>query len=145
MHQTVKWGHAILGLTFICAVILAVFAESQRHALLVDRETAADATVEPVQRAKPALRVEPVQRVPAVEPAQRVKPSEPVQRAQGVGPAIKIGDNIRFAVRGRVDLSGEFEIDELGTLTLPLIGAVPAVGMTITEAKSTIIDKLVPD
>ena len=145
MRKAAKQGKTILGLAFIGAVILALMAETRKAALLAVRETTADAAVESVQSAEPVLRAEPVQRVPAVEPAQRVKPSEPVERAQGVGPAIKIGDKIRFAVQGYVDLSGEFEIDELGMLTLPLIGAVPAVGMTITEAKSTIIDKLMPD
>lgn len=49
-----------------------------------------------------------------------------------------IGDRIRVTVFGEEALSGEFEIDGGGAVTLPLIGAVPAEGQTLADLQDTL-------
>jgi polysaccharide export outer membrane protein len=55
------------------------------------------------------------------------------------------GDQLRMIVFGHDDLSGEFEIDGVGLVSLPLIGKIRAGGKTIAEAESAIIEALKPD
>ncbi|RYG61984.1 MAG: polysaccharide export protein [Alphaproteobacteria bacterium] len=43
------------------------------------------------------------------------------------------GDKIRMTVFGEEDLSGEFEIDNTGSLSLPLVGEISARGLTQRE------------
>ncbi|NVJ98822.1 MAG: polysaccharide export protein [Alphaproteobacteria bacterium] len=52
------------------------------------------------------------------------------------------GDQIRVTVYGEEDLSGEFEIDGSGLVSLPLIGAVNVGGVDIDRAETLIIEKL---
>lgn len=56
-----------------------------------------------------------------------------------------IGDKIRVTVYGHEDLSGEFEIDATGRVSLPLIGDVTAAGSTTTELEGVIVNILRPD
>ncbi|ALA19981.1 MULTISPECIES: polysaccharide biosynthesis/export family protein [Chelatococcus] len=49
-----------------------------------------------------------------------------------------IGDRIRVTVFGEEALSGEFEIDGGGAVTLPLIGAVPAEDQTLADLQDTL-------
>ena len=56
-----------------------------------------------------------------------------------------IGDKIRVTVYGHEDLSGEFEIDATGRVSLPLIGDVAAAGSTTTEFEGAVINMLRPD
>lgn len=49
------------------------------------------------------------------------------------------GDHIRVTVYGEEDLSGEFEIDGTGTISLPLIGSVIIGGHKLTDAEARII------
>lgn len=55
------------------------------------------------------------------------------------------GDKIRVTVFGHEDLSGEFEVGASGSLSMPLIGDVPAQGRTAPELEQAIRDKLQPD
>ena len=55
------------------------------------------------------------------------------------------GDRVRVTVFGHDDLSGEFEIDGSGRLSLPLIQTVPSIGLTVSELEQAITDKLKPD
>ncbi|MGD1954102.1 MAG: polysaccharide biosynthesis/export family protein [Sphingomonadales bacterium] len=43
------------------------------------------------------------------------------------------GDKIRLIVYGEDQLSGEFTVDDAGQLSLPLVGAVSARGLSIPE------------
>lgn len=52
------------------------------------------------------------------------------------------GDQIRVTVYGEEDLSGEFEIDGTGVVSLPLIGAVRVGGVELDRAESLIVEKL---
>jgi polysaccharide export outer membrane protein len=55
------------------------------------------------------------------------------------------GDQIRLTVYDEPDLSGQFTVDGGGRLTLPLIGAIKAEGLTAREIEQAIAAKLKPD
>lgn len=55
------------------------------------------------------------------------------------------GDRVRVTVYGHEDLSGEFEIDATGRISMPLIQYVRANGRTLEELEQAITDKLQPD
>lgn len=55
------------------------------------------------------------------------------------------GDRIRVTVFGHEDLSGEFEVDGTGRVSLPLIRSVPAGGLTLAELEQAITERLTPD
>ncbi len=55
------------------------------------------------------------------------------------------GDRVRVVVFGQDDLSGEFEIDGTGNISLPLIQGVKAAGLTLRQLEQTITKKLKPD
>ena len=55
------------------------------------------------------------------------------------------GDRIRIVVFGQEDLSGEFEIDGTGYVSLPLIKEVTASGLTLRQLEALIAGKLKPD
>lgn len=62
-------------------------------------------------------------------------------------PGYKLGpnDRVRIIVFGQPTLTGEFTVDGNGTLSYPLIGNIPAGGMTVGELQQTITRKLEPD
>jgi polysaccharide export outer membrane protein len=53
------------------------------------------------------------------------------------------GDQIRVVVYGEDDLSGEFELDGSGVISLPLIGSVRVGGQDLAGAADLIEEKLV--
>ncbi len=55
------------------------------------------------------------------------------------------GDRIRVTVFGQEDLSGEFEVDGTGSVSLPLIRSVQAKGRTLAELEQAITERLQPD
>lgn len=55
------------------------------------------------------------------------------------------GDKIRVTVFGHEDLSGEFEVDGSGNVSLPLIRNVKAEGLTVRQLEQTIAERLSPD
>jgi len=55
------------------------------------------------------------------------------------------GDRIRVTVFGQEDLSGEFEVDGTGRVSLPLIRSVQAQGLTLAELEQAITERLQPD
>lgn len=55
------------------------------------------------------------------------------------------GDKIKVNVFGHADLSGEFQLDGSGRISLPLIKEVQAAGLTVSELEDTITAKLSPD
>ncbi len=52
------------------------------------------------------------------------------------------GDSLAITVFGEPDLSGDFEVDSLGLLSLPLIGRVQATGLDAGELEAAIVEKL---
>jgi polysaccharide export outer membrane protein len=55
------------------------------------------------------------------------------------------GDKLKLVVYGHDDLSGEFDVDGNGIVSLPLVGGVRVGGKSIAEAESAIIKALKPD
>src|ERR1700730_12616268 len=52
------------------------------------------------------------------------------------------GDRLRVVVFGQEGLSNSYAVDPSGRITMPLIGAVPARGMSTTEVSQAIATKL---
>jgi protein involved in polysaccharide export with SLBB domain len=48
------------------------------------------------------------------------------------------GDKVKVTVFGEEDLSGEFEIDNTGSLAMPLVGEIPVRGLTQRELEKKI-------
>lgn len=51
------------------------------------------------------------------------------------------GDKIRVTVFNETDLSGDFDVNDQGSVSLPLIGNVAVAGKTVNEAEATITQK----
>jgi protein involved in polysaccharide export with SLBB domain len=56
-------------------------------------------------------------------------------------PRLQSGDKIRITVYGEDKLSGDFEIDPSGLVSLPLAGTVKAAGLTQTELETELSRK----
>lgn len=65
--------------------------------------------------------------------------------AQEVDYRLGSGDQLRITVFGHEDLSGEFEVGSDGRISLPLIGDVRALQLTLRELEGAITAKLKPD
>ena len=65
--------------------------------------------------------------------------------AEETGYKLGSGDRVRVTVFGHEDLSGEFEVDGVGRLSLPLIQGVPAAGLRLRQIEGAITDALKPD
>ena len=52
-----------------------------------------------------------------------------------------LGDKLRVNVYGERDLSGEYQVSGGGVLTMPLIGDVPAVGLTAREIEQALVNR----
>lgn len=70
-------------------------------------------------------------------------PAAPAISQQGV-PIYELGpgDKLRVTVFGEEDLSGEFEVDGNGRISMPLIGAVDVNRQSLRQAESAIAEKL---
>lgn len=55
------------------------------------------------------------------------------------------GDKIRVTVFGHEDLSGEFDVDGSGMVSLPLIRNIKAEGLTVRQLEQAIAQRLEPD
>lgn len=55
------------------------------------------------------------------------------------------GDKLRVTVFGQPDMSGEFAVDAAGQVTVPLVGAIDAVHLTVAELARSITDRLAKD
>ena len=55
------------------------------------------------------------------------------------------GDQLRITVFGQPDLSGQFEVDGTGSISMPLIGQVQALGLTTPELEKHIVSLLEGD
>lgn len=53
-----------------------------------------------------------------------------------------IGDKVRITVFGEAALSGIFEVDAFGKVTLPLLGAVPATGAGADGLRAKLVERL---
>jgi protein involved in polysaccharide export with SLBB domain len=65
--------------------------------------------------------------------------------AQDTGYRLASGDRIKVTVYGHEDLSGEFDLDSEGNISLPLIQEVSVSGLTVDQLELAITNKLQPD
>ena len=52
------------------------------------------------------------------------------------------GDKLRITVFGEEELSGEFEVDSAGWISMPLIGEVRAAGLTLRQVGKAVRERL---
>lgn len=85
----------------------------------------------------------------ALAPALAARAADPAPAAQtaAADPNYRLaaGDKVRVTVYGHEDLSGEFDVDGTGRLSLPLIREVNAAGLTVRDLEDAIIGRLSPD
>ncbi len=74
--------------------------------------------------------------VPA--PSFATSEAQTLSRAYRLG----VGDKLRIVVFGEENLSGETEVNTLGSVDIPLIGDVAAKGRTLAELRRAVISKL---
>lgn len=55
---------------------------------------------------------------------------------------LAVGDKLRIAVFGEENLSGETEVNTLGAVDVPLVGDVPAKGLTLAQFRRSLVVKL---
>jgi len=65
--------------------------------------------------------------------------------AQDAHVTLSPADRVQVTVFGHEDLSGEIEVDTMGRISMPLVGNIPAQGLTLDELEQAIIDALQPD
>ncbi len=69
----------------------------------------------------------------------------PPARREQVEYTLGAGDSLRVTVFGQDDLSGEFEVDGAGFVSLPLVGEVAGGNLTVRQFVRAITDALKPD
>lgn len=53
-----------------------------------------------------------------------------------------LGDKLKIAVFGEDNLSGQFEVSPTGNVAMPLVGEMPARGLTVAEFRSRLAARL---
>lgn len=66
----------------------------------------------------------------------------PAGTSQGVEYALGNGDELRVVVFNEPELSGAFTVDGTGSISMPLIGTVNVVGMTVPQFQRTVEARL---
>jgi protein involved in polysaccharide export with SLBB domain len=79
--------------------------------------------------------------IPSLNAADKTAPNASDHMEYRLAP----GDRIKVTVYGHEDLSGQFEVDGAGRVSLPLIQYVKAANLTDRELEKAIIKKLKPD
>jgi protein involved in polysaccharide export with SLBB domain len=74
--------------------------------------------------------------------AQEQKPAAEPGTATDAQYRLSIGDKLHILVFGQDDVSGEFQIDGAGNITMPLLGQVQAASRTLTELRADITTAL---
>jgi protein involved in polysaccharide export with SLBB domain len=73
-------------------------------------------------------------------PATEAEQNAIVETAKG-SPRLQAGEKIRVTVYGEASLSGDYQIDPSGYLSLPLAGTVKAAGLTQAELEQELAKK----
>ncbi len=68
--------------------------------------------------------------------------ADPASDREGYEYRLGAADKVRITVFGEQDLTGEFLVSGAGRISMPLIGEVPAVGLTVAELQTAIEAKL---
>lgn len=98
-------------------------------------------SVRPTAETKPAEapRPGPTVLIPP-PPAPAAQPASPLSATSPLSPAYQLGggDRVRLIVFGERDLSGEYVVDSIGQIAVPLIGEVRVIGLTIRQAEAAV-------
>jgi protein involved in polysaccharide export with SLBB domain len=73
-------------------------------------------------------------------PATEAEQNAIIEAAKG-SPRLQAGEKIRLTVYGEASLSGDYQIDPSGYLSLPLAGTVKAAGLTQAELEQELAKK----
>lgn len=81
---------------------------------------------------------QPSSRPPQADPGPVATPGQPLPGVSPTAPTYRLGagDRVKITVYGEPDLTGEFEISSDGVLSFPLVGEVPAGGLSPRELES---------
>jgi len=74
--------------------------------------------------------------------AQEQKPAAEPGTATDAQYRLSVGDKLHLLVFGQDDVSGEFQIDGAGNITMPLLGQVHAASRTVSELQADITTAL---
>ena len=80
--------------------------------------------------------------VPAAQPVIAQPIVQPVAMVHDAPYVLDSGDKLRVVVFGQEGLSNSYSVDSSGQITMPLIGAVAARGLTTAELKESIAARL---
>jgi protein involved in polysaccharide export with SLBB domain len=127
---------ALFGL--VISVLSSGIAVAQQNSLPRVPNSAALGAAPPGQAAPPTVGVVPGQPTQALP----LPTGQPVAAPAGIDYVLGVGDKLQITVFGEDDLSGEFQVSSTGTLSMPLVGEIPAAGQTAATVQHEIEAKL---
>lgn len=65
----------------------------------------------------------------------------PLAQTRAAEPSLRPGDVVRVQIWREEDLSGEFPVDETGTVTLPLLGRTEVTGIPLQRLRDVLIEE----
>jgi polysaccharide export outer membrane protein len=68
--------------------------------------------------------------------------TQALQAAQATPYKLSAGDKLHIVVFGENNLSGDYTITPEGTIGFPLVGDIPAAGLTISQLQKSVADSL---
>jgi polysaccharide export outer membrane protein len=74
--------------------------------------------------------------------SQQVEAAEPAALAIMPGYSMGPGDKLRITVYDEEGLTGEYIVSARGTISVPLVGEVPAAGETISQLQAALTNRL---
>lgn len=97
-----------------------------------------------MRRSGPVVMVQPQNTLDTIAYGGRVPPMATAYAPNGPEPAYRLdaGDRLRVVVYGQEGLTNTYSIDAAGSITMPLIGAVPARGRTPAGLAAEITTRL---
>jgi polysaccharide export outer membrane protein len=98
-------------------------------------------SVAPSVSAETRLAAAPANPVPANPVSVASVPNGPQDESYKLGS----GDKLKLTVYGENDLGGEYLVDGAGQVQLPLLGQVPAAGMTVHDFETAVGSKFVSE
>lgn len=87
------------------------------------------------------LAVSGCESVPSLGPATPQEAQELARSAAATSPLLQPGDKIKVTVFGEDRLSGEYDIDSAGFVSLPLAGTIKAAGLSKQEMEQALAKK----
>jgi protein involved in polysaccharide export with SLBB domain len=125
-YKFVRWIGALAFSALLLAVGSASLAQAQSNL--------------PGPTAERSLNVPSVNVAPSTPP-----PVTPVEGPEDENYKLGSGDKIKLVVYGEDDLGGEYLVDGAGQVQLPLLGQVPAAGLTIHQFVASVTNLFVSE